>query len=77
MAKTRAYLSLCWNSLLASKDELAAAALTVGNETLIPTLAMSRAPTSTLATIPTVTEYSDNGLFKHFMKAYLKAQVPA
>ena len=77
MAKPCARRSPCWNPRPAGEDELAGAALTKGNGTPTPTFVVSRAPTSALATAPTVVPSLDNELFKQFMKAYLEAQVPA
>ena len=66
------YHRLCWNPPPAGEDELAGAASTEGNSTLIPTPVMLRAPISAPAIILSL----DNKLFKQFMKGYLEAQVP-
>ena len=56
----------------AGKDELASVASTEGSSTLTSTPAVSYVPTPA----QTIAFFSDNKLFKQFIKPYLKAQVP-
>ena len=76
MAGPRACRSLCWNPPCTGEDKLAGATPTEGSGTPTPTPVVSRAPTPAPATAPAAALSSDNKLFKQFMKAYLKAQVP-
>ena len=76
MAGPRACRSPYWNPCPAGEDELAGAAPTEGSGTRTLTPVVSRAPTPAPATTSAVALSSDNKLFKQFMKAYLKAQVP-
>ena len=73
MAGPYSYRSPCQNSSPAGKDKFVSTARTEGSNTLIPTPAVLRARTPALA----IALFSDNKLFKQFMKAYLKTQVQA
>ena len=77
MAEPRACRSPRRNPHPAGEDELAGAAPTESSGTPTPTLVVSRALTPAAATTFAVASSSDNELFKQFMKAYFKAQVPA
>ena len=91
MARPTACRSPCQNPPLTGKDELAGAALgpapTEGSNTSTPAPAVSRvpipAPTDVSVAAPSpalaltaTAPFSDNELFKQFMKAYLEAEVP-
>ena len=76
MAKSPARCSLCQNPPLAGEDKLAGAVPTESSGTPTPTSVMSHAPTPAPATALATAPASDTKLFKQFMKAYLKVQVP-
>ena len=76
MTGPRARRSPRQNPLPTGKDELAGAAPTEGSGTPTPTPVVSRAPTPAPATAPAVAPFSDNELFKQFIKAHLEVQVP-
>ena len=72
MAGSYACCNFCWNPSLTAKDKLASAAPTKDSSTPTPTSAVSHA----LTTAPAIAPFSDNKLFKQFIKAYLDLQVP-
>ena len=72
MARPFACCSPCQNPLPAGKDELAGVVLTEGSGTPTPTPVVLRAPIPTPAITPAAALSLDIGLFKQFMKAYLK-----
>ena len=76
MARSFACFSLCWNPPPAGEDELAGTTPTKSSGTPTPTLAVSYAPTPVPAIAHIITLSLNNKLFKQFIKAYLKAQVP-
>ena len=91
MARPSACHSSRWNPPFINKNELAGAALgpapTEGSDTSTPAPVMSRVPIFALPdasvaapslalALTATTPSSDNELFKQFIKAYLKAQVP-
>ena len=68
--------SSCQNPPPPGKDKLTDAALTEGSGIFIPILVVLRAPTPAPIISSTITLFSNNKLFKQFMKAYLESQVP-
>ena len=62
-----------WNIFPSSKNKLASSAPTKSKGTYTPSFAMLCALTPAPAIALAVALYSDNQLFKHFMKAYLEA----
>ena len=92
MARLFAHGRAYWNPLLTSKDEFARAASRPapikGSDTSISAPAISRVSTPASLIVPVVgfslapalavtALFSNNELFKQFIKAYLEAQVPA
>ena len=76
MARPLARRSPRRNPSPAGEDELASVVPTEGSGTPIPNPVVSRARTPAPATALAAALSSDAELFKQFIKAYLKAQVP-
>ena len=77
MARFCACCSFCQNLLPVGKDEFAGVAPTENSGTPKFILIMLFVPICALATAPIAGPYLDNELFMHFIKAFLKTQVPA
>ena len=72
MARPCAYCNPYRNFLPTGEDKLAGTTFTRGSNTPTPTPAVLCAPNPA----PAIALFSDNKLFKQFMKVYLEAQVP-